>query len=200
MNQPAAQQQWQQQRPIVRHAMPQQNAQMNMMQQQTFQPPPVYPADAPRNRMNFQQQPQQQVYQGQVMHQMSQQQLLMQAKQHMASGGKPMQPHLLQNQHTVMSQSPLDQVRSPNPSTVRSPQPIPSPRPQGPNNPTPSPRPLMAGTHQLVQNSSHAPMSGVQHAGMNSDHGNMEVMLPQPQNTQSDSRSQVDLLKFVDKL
>ena len=199
MNQAQAPQQqaWQQQRqPMVRHHMPQQNTQMNMMQQQTFQPPPVYPNDAPRQRVNFQQQ--QQVYPGQVMHPMNQQQLIIQAKQHMAAGGKPMQSHILQNQHAVINQSPID-VRSPNPSTVRSPQPIPSPRPQVANA-TPSPRPMMAGTHQMVQNSSHATMSGVQqHAGMNSDHGNMEVMLTQPQNTQSDSRAQ-DLLKFVDKL
>ena len=149
---------------------------MSGMMQQSFQqqPPPGYPSDAPRTRMNFNQQPN---YANNMM-QMNQQQrynVMQQVKQQMVGGGKPMSPHhLLQQAQQHVSQSPLDHVRSPNPlpSTVRSPQPIPSPRQQAPN-PTPSPRPPhLTAPHQLVQANN-----------VNSDHNTLteQVMLSQMQ-------------------
>jgi len=207
-----AQQQQQQQQQAVQaqqqvQQQPQQNVMQNMQQGQ-FQTPqaPPYP-QAQRPRMGFPQQnfqgdqmgggmlnqyaaQQQQQQQQQQMMQVHQQQ--QQLKQQMV-GGKPMSPQqMMAAQQVNHAQSPLNQVRSPPstlPSTVRSPQPVPSPHQQQhtSNQPCPSPRafpnqpspsPQMAQTHSPhpVMAGAHAPNTPDQNA-MKID----QVMLPQIQ-------------------
>ena len=132
-----------------------------------------------------QQQAQQQQQQQQQMIQMAAQQA--QLKQQMV-GGQPMSPQqaqlMMQQQHPG-TQSPLHQVRSPPtlPSTVRSPQPVPSPRQHTPNM-VPSPRAPISHPCPSPQLGQHSPRPSVGGGNpqVSSDPNTMnseQVMLPQ---------------------